>query len=229
MGQGILMILANVGPEDEREFNRWYDREHMRERVEIPGFLSARRYKSIGGAPWKYLAIYETEGLGTFRSPVYLSALANQSAWSKRTFAKFRDPQRSVAEYTWRSGYGTAAVLSLTRLRAKQGKAADLRTALSSELLPRLLENDAVIRASLMECDQLLSRPVPEYPPSSIDLIRPDDWFVTVDAVAPEEARFHLPDAIGNHLLDTSQAIGTFALLWDLHRSDLPPFAEANR
>jgi hypothetical protein len=215
------MVLANVGPEDEREFNRWYDREHMRERVEIRGFLSAQRYESIGDTPWKYLAVYETEGVATLRSTAYLKALETQSAWSKTILARFRDPQRSVAERTYWAGFGRGAMLSVTSLRPKPGRAADLRSALSSAVLPRLLENDAVVRATLMECDPLLSRPVPEYPKSGIALVSPDDWFVNVDAVAPEEASFHVPSAIRCGLVESTQSIGTFRLLWDLHRSDL--------
>lgn len=217
------MILANVAAEDEWEFNRWYDREHMRERVVIPGFMSAQRYVSTDRSPWKYLAVYETEALETLRSPAYVKALSNQSAWSKGILAKFRDPQRCVAERTCRSGYGIGAALSLTRLRPKAGRSEELRSALASQLLPPLLEKDAVVRACLLECDPFLSRPVPEYPKSSIDLIQPDDWFVAVDAVAPEEAHFRIPDAVRIDFVETLQEIGAFRLLWDLHRSDLAP------
>ena len=221
MSRGILMVLANVAAGDETEFNRWYDREHMRERVDMPGFLSAQRYVSTSGSPWKYLALYETEGLETFRSPAYRTALANQSAWSKSTLRKFRDPQRCVAERTAWSGYGTAAAVTLARLRPKPGKSEQLRNALSAQLFPHLLENDAVVRASLMEADPLLSRPVPEYPASGIDLVRPDDWFISVDAVTTEAARLQASLRLENELVETLQPIGTFRLLWDLHRSDL--------
>jgi hypothetical protein len=74
-----------------------------------------------------------------------------------------------------------------------------------------------------MEADPLLSRPVPEYPPSGVDLIRPDDWFVSVDAVTADANRLQAPPWIDNELLETLQPIGTFRLLWDLHRSDLGP------
>jgi hypothetical protein len=191
--------------------------------VEMPGFLSAQRYVSTSGSPWKYLALYETEELETLRSPAYRAALANQSAWSKSTLRKFRDPQRCVAERTASSGYGTGAAIALARLRPKPGKSEELRTALSAQLFPRLIEDDAVVRASLMEADPLLSRPVPEYPRSSIDLIRPDDWFVSVDAVTADAARLQAPPWLENELVETLQPIGTFRLLWDLHRSDLSP------
>ena len=52
------MVYTDVGPEHEDEFNRWYDEEHIPERLSIPGVLSAARYAAVQGGP-KYLACYE--------------------------------------------------------------------------------------------------------------------------------------------------------------------------
>src|SRR3977135_3497433 len=43
-GKGMLLTSMDIDASDEAEFNRWYDREHLRERVAIEGFLEARRY-----------------------------------------------------------------------------------------------------------------------------------------------------------------------------------------
>jgi hypothetical protein len=43
-GKGMLLTSMNIDPAHEAEFNRWYDREHLEERVAIDGFLEARRY-----------------------------------------------------------------------------------------------------------------------------------------------------------------------------------------
>ena len=51
---GILFVWTSADPEHERDFNRWYDREHVEERVRIPGFVSGTRYQSVRG-PRKYL------------------------------------------------------------------------------------------------------------------------------------------------------------------------------
>ena len=59
-GKGMLLTSMNVDAADEAEFNRWYDREHLEERVAIPGFLEARRYVAHDGNP-KYLSLYSTE------------------------------------------------------------------------------------------------------------------------------------------------------------------------
>ncbi|MDR0380245.1 MAG: hypothetical protein LBI62_09970 [Candidatus Accumulibacter sp.] len=40
---GQLLIWTNVEAIHEQDFNRWYDRKHMEERVRIPGFIWSRR------------------------------------------------------------------------------------------------------------------------------------------------------------------------------------------
>ena len=42
--KAMLLTSMDIDPSDDAEFNRWYDREHLEERVAIPGFLEARRY-----------------------------------------------------------------------------------------------------------------------------------------------------------------------------------------
>src|ERR1019366_3439141 len=46
MPGALLMVVVDVDPEHEEEFNRWYDKEHIPERLAMPGFRSARRYAS---------------------------------------------------------------------------------------------------------------------------------------------------------------------------------------
>ena len=38
-GKGMLLTSMDIDPEHEADFNRWYDREHLIERVAIDGFL----------------------------------------------------------------------------------------------------------------------------------------------------------------------------------------------
>ena len=80
-GKGMLLTSMNIDAVYEAEFNRWYDREHLEERVAIDGFLEARRYVAHDGNP-KYLSLYSTETFEVLDSPAYRTALANQTAWS---------------------------------------------------------------------------------------------------------------------------------------------------
>ncbi len=56
--RGLLMVCVDVPAAVEEEFNRWYDEEHISERLSIPGVLNAARYMAVRGGP-KYLACYE--------------------------------------------------------------------------------------------------------------------------------------------------------------------------
>ena len=55
-GKGMLLTSMDIDAADEADFNRWYDHEHLEERVAIEGFLEARRYVAHKAAP-KYLCL----------------------------------------------------------------------------------------------------------------------------------------------------------------------------
>src|SRR5207247_2448283 len=88
-GKGMLLTSMDIDPSDEAEFNRWYDREHLEERVAIEGFLEARRYVAHQGSP-KYLCLYSTATFDVLDSPAYRAKLANPTDWSKKTMARFK-------------------------------------------------------------------------------------------------------------------------------------------
>ena len=106
-GKGMLLTSMDIDPSDEAEFNRWYDREHLEERVAIAGFLEARRYVAHDGKP-KYLCLYSTETFEVLDSPAYRTALANQTDWSKANIARFKNMIRAVARITISRGRAAA-------------------------------------------------------------------------------------------------------------------------
>ena len=64
MGNKALFIVkANVRPEREDAFNRWYDEDYMPKALNrFPGVISGRRYKITDGEDgYNYMAIYEFE------------------------------------------------------------------------------------------------------------------------------------------------------------------------
>ena len=93
--KGMLLTSMDIDPSDEAEFNRWYDREHLEERVAIEGFLEARRYVAHQGSP-KYLCLYSTASIDVLDSPAYRAKLANPTDWSKKTMARFKNMIRAV-------------------------------------------------------------------------------------------------------------------------------------
>ena len=83
-GTGLLMVWADVPANKEDEFNRWYNEEHLPERMAIPGFLSGARYEAVKGGP-KHLAYYELESAAVLETPAYKKVQANPTEWTKRS------------------------------------------------------------------------------------------------------------------------------------------------
>jgi hypothetical protein len=82
-GTGLLMVWADVPADKEDEFNRWYNQEHLAERLSIPGFLSGARYEAVKGGP-RHLACYELESPAVLESEAYKRVQAHPTEWTRR-------------------------------------------------------------------------------------------------------------------------------------------------
>jgi hypothetical protein len=160
-GKGMLLTSMNIDPANEADFNRWYDREHLEERVAIEGFLEARRYVAHSGSP-KFLFLYSTKTIDVLDSPAYRARLANPTPWSVKTMAGFTNMIRAVARITVSKGTGRGAVLGIVRLRP-EGSTDALRATLQTRLDPK--ELDGIISMHLLESDAKLSGQRRSFPP----------------------------------------------------------------
>ena len=80
IGNSILVVMMEVEPEGEEAFERWYNDEHLPERLEIPGYVSARRFKlEEGEGVLKYLCIWELEDASPLESDMYKAQRARPS------------------------------------------------------------------------------------------------------------------------------------------------------
>lgn len=203
--RGQLCIWTDVDPEHELDFNRWYDREHMQERVAIPGFQSARRFRALGTSPRPYLALYYTDDIGVFTSAAYKQAFANQTEWSLRNFARMRNNQRRVGRLTVEAGEGEGGALALFVVPAGQIDTPALRA-----LLAGAAAADDVIRASLLETDTGLSTPLkPDAVPA------PADGLVMIEATRADVAQAQAA-ALASSIGLPKAEISVFQTLWRL-------------
>src|SRR4051794_21132751 len=215
-GKGMLLTSMDIDPTHEAEFNRWYDREHLEERVAIDGFLEARRYVAHQGSP-KYLSLYSTETFEVLDSPAYRTALANQTNWSKANIARFRNMIRAVARITISRGQGRGATLGIIRLRPVDKD--QLRSALQDQFDPGKV--DGIISIHLLESDPASSKSLTD-DPSAADP-GAADWFVLIDgthvnAVSAAVAARLEEGEINSAVISS----GIYHLMWDLAKSDLP-------
>ena len=214
-GKGMLLTSMDVDPEHEAEFNRWYNREHLEERVAIEGFVEARRYVAEDGAP-KYLCLYSTETIEVLDSPAYKTRLANPTEWSKTTMARFKNMIRSVARITISRGKGRGAVLGIVRIRPPSGGHDTLREALRTALDPQ--PADGIISMHVIESDPVLSGPTAEIPATA----GAGDWFVLIDATddtPADMAARRIADNIAFMPMVVSS--GIYRLLWDISKADI--------
>jgi hypothetical protein len=115
LGQGVLAIWHTIAPEAEADYWRWHDREHIPERVGVPGFLRGRRYRSLERA-LEYLDFYEVEAPETLRSAPYLARLNDPTPWTRRMVPHFRDTLRVGYRVVRSAGRGQGGVLLTLRL-----------------------------------------------------------------------------------------------------------------
>jgi hypothetical protein len=217
-GKGMLLTSMDIDAADEADFNRWYDREHLEERVAIEGFLEARRYVAHQGSP-KYLCLYSTTTIDVFNSAAYKARLANPTEWSQKTMARFKNMIRAVARITISRGNGRGAALGIIRLRPAKGGEESLRSFFRDALDPRKF--DGIISMHLIENDPVLSAPAAGIPSVSTGSA---DWFVLMDAIDVDAAsRAALSALIVNSEFKLSVvSTGTYRLMWDLSNSEIP-------
>ena len=214
-GKGMLLTSMDVDAADEADFNRWYDREHLEERVAIPGFIEARRYVAHRASP-KYLCLYSTATFDVLDSPAYRAKLANPTEWSTKTMARFKNMIRAVARITISRGTGRGAVLGLVRLRPQAAEQNALRAALQERLDPA--DRAGIISMHLLESDAGLSKPIAGNPGASEP--GAGDWYVLIDGteIAATESTIAACTAA---LASTIVATGVYRLMWDLAKSDI--------
>ena len=89
-GGGLLSLWNGVDPGRREEYDLWHTREHVPERLAIPGMLRARRYHRGEGPLPEFLTLYELENTGVLDSEPYRALLQNPTPWSRSMRPSFR-------------------------------------------------------------------------------------------------------------------------------------------
>jgi hypothetical protein len=112
--QAVLAIWVDIDPVDDREFNDWHSREHVQERVGLPGWLRGSRFKGVE-RPERYLLFYDAETAAAFDSAAYYRRLRDPTPLSQAIFPKFRNPWRTICSVERRDGDGIGAAALMVR------------------------------------------------------------------------------------------------------------------
>jgi len=101
---GILSVFNDIAPEGYEHFERWYNHEHLQERVGVPGFRFGQRYELVAGGDRRFMAFYEVDSPDVLTSPAYVQRLENPTPWTRESMKHFRNMMRTVCDLTGAAG-----------------------------------------------------------------------------------------------------------------------------
>jgi hypothetical protein len=113
-GSGAVAIWHDIAAEGRSAFYAWHGREHMPERVAIPGFLRGRRYVAVHGGP-EFFNLYETASGDVVKGADYLARLNAPTPWTVATVRPFRGVARSLCEVAATAGEGQGGLMATFR------------------------------------------------------------------------------------------------------------------
>jgi hypothetical protein len=221
-GKGMLIVFTEVKASDERDFNEWYNREHIDERVNLPGFHRARRYVAVRGTP-KYLATYECDSVGDLATPGYLQLLANQTPWTQAVMARFTQFNRLTLRVQVDLAHGVGGAVAAVRFVPDPRERKPLVAWLQETALPKAIARPGMLGAAAAENDlEVAHAPLQD---KSMDHPRADEaeWVVLMEGAdagavgAAARATFTLA-SLKNFGVSVAPTIGTYRLLFGNQR-----------
>ena len=156
-GLGAVCIWHDLLPEAVDEFYQWHNREHMPERLGIPGFRRGRRFIAVAGAP-TYFNLYEADNAEVLGGRDYLERLDSPTAWTRRVVASFRRVSRSICRVAYSEGVGEGGYMLTQRFDVDAAEAERTSDALRRDLLPPLAGRKGIAGVHLCLADVAISR-----------------------------------------------------------------------
>ena len=182
MGKGALVLWLDVAPEMARETDGWCIDEHMPERIDVGGYLRARRYGVLEGAP-TYLTLFEAQTPEALASEGYLRLVGQISEQSRRIRAGFSNVVRNTFAVRQSRGRGMGAILASLRLTPVSVARAE--------------------EPSLGECPARAHTKGPRWPLASLaSAARAEAAVAALDAQVPQLLRRH--GVVGVHWLEAA-------------------------
>jgi hypothetical protein len=131
LGKAALAMWWDMAPAARADFEHWHAHEHFPERLGIPGFLRASRWRAADGGEGVFV-LYELQDHGVLSSPGYLARLNAPTPWSTRLMPQHRAMVRSQCRVLESRGGSMAGHALTLRLSPAPGRDQPLREALQA-------------------------------------------------------------------------------------------------
>jgi hypothetical protein len=103
VSKGILLVETRpASSEEAADYHRWYEETHLKEIVELDGFVSARRFEPVDDGA--FVAIYEIDG-DVAKAQETLAAAYKSGSMSKPVGVQM-DPPPSMRFFRHTTTYG---------------------------------------------------------------------------------------------------------------------------
>lgn len=156
LGRAAVLIWNDVAPEGRSQFYAWHDREHIPERLSLPGFLRGRRFVRPGHSP-EWLTMYEAADVSALVSPQYLERLNAPTPATQRTLAYFRNTSRAVCRVVHSVGSSAGGHVLAMRLTVDASRADAMVDHLRDDAFPRAMAETGVVACHLYAADSSAS------------------------------------------------------------------------
>jgi len=153
---GVLAVWNDVVQENEVEFNEWYIREHIPERVGVPGFRNGRRHLALSSADRscpRNFTFYEVDSPAVLTCAAYVDRLNNPTEWTQRTMPWFTNMSRTACSVNSTSGQGHGAFAGTMQLKLAPGREETFAALVADELLPSLTVQNGIVSAQYWQGD----------------------------------------------------------------------------
>ena len=152
LGTAAVLIWNDVAPEGRDAFYAWHDKEHIPERLALPGFLRGRRFAKSGHSP-EWLTMYEARDLSPLVSPEYLARLNAPTPATSATLKYFRNTSRAVCRAVHSTGGSTGGHVLALRLSIDAVHGDALCRYLTNDAFPRTMRRAGVLACHLFASD----------------------------------------------------------------------------
>ncbi len=183
-GQGLLAVWMDIAAAVEEDFNRWYDEEHLAERAGLPGFLTARRYRSLQGTP-TYIALYDTVDARVLQSDTYVKVSNNPTPWTQRVRPHFQNFIRNEYELVLTLGAipdKASPYVLLVRLEIDPEQDAEFNDWYNTDHLPALTSVPGVYGARRYRATAGSPTYLAVYELANADVPKSDAWRQAADS-----------------------------------------------
>jgi hypothetical protein len=222
LGQGAVLVWNDVAEEGREQFYEWHDKEHIPERLAIPGFRRGRRFSRPGHSP-EWLTMYEADDLSVVTSPEYLTRLNVPTSATISALKHFRNTARGVCRVVCSVGSSTGGHMLAMRLSVPGPESEAMCRFLCDEAFPKVMALTGVVACHLYAADHSASH-VNTAESSTRDFDVPS-WVVLCEATthgAADKAR-ELIDGPELRLLRV--VVRNDAAVYELEICRLSPFA----